>query len=116
MVYFTGGSTISFTGPTKFYVSGSIDATGGSFVTESQDPADLEIISSGSDVKISGGTGFYGSILAPYAEIVFFGCDGGFYGGVVGQTVDLKGDISFHVDESLPVNDLFTPPQPTLVK
>lgn len=111
-----GGSTITIAGPSKVYVSGSIDATGGAFVNEGQNPADFEIISAGSSVKISGGTGFFGSILAPYADVVLSGNDVGFFGGVVGKTVDLKGDISFHVDESLPINSLFTPPQPTLVR
>lgn len=115
-VKLSGGATIQITGPSKIYVSGSIDATGGTFVNEAKNPADFEIISSGTEVKITGGTGFYGSILAPYADVTLSGNDTGFYGGLVGKTVTLRGDFSIHVDESLPINDLFTPPQPTLVR
>ncbi len=112
----TGGSTLTITGPSTFYVAGSIDTTGGGFVNETQDPHNLSIISSGSDVKISGGTVFYGSILAPYADVVLSGNNNGFYGAVVGGTVDLQGDFSFHVDESLPLSNWYEPPPPMLVK
>jgi hypothetical protein len=112
----SGGATLTIAGPTTFYVAGSIDATGGAFVNEAQDPHNLSIISSGSDVKITGGTVFYGSILAPYADVVLSGNDAGFYGAVVGRTVDLQGDYSFHVDESLALSNWYEPPPPMLVK
>lgn len=112
----SGGATLTIAGPCTFYVAGSIDATGGAFVNEAHDPHNLSIISSGSDVKISGGTVFYGSILAPYADVVLSGNDAGFYGAVVGRTVDLLGDYSFHVDESLALSNWYEPPPPMLVK
>jgi hypothetical protein len=112
----SGGAAVILTGPTKIYVSGTIDATGGTFVNEGKTPGDFEIICSGPDVKISGGTGFFGSILAPYADVKLSGNDTGFYGGLVGKTVTMIGDVSIHVDESLPINDLFAPPQPSLVR
>lgn len=112
----TGGSTIVITGPTTIYVSGDIDAIGGAFVNTTMDPANLTIISLGSNVKISGGAGFYGAIVAPYAEVTLSGNDTGFYGAVIGQTVALKGDFAFHVDESLVWTKMFKPPPPMLVR
>jgi hypothetical protein len=110
-----GGAKVTVTGPTTFYVKGSIDALGGTIVNTTQNPNNLTIISMGSDVKLSGGTGFYGTVFAPEADISLSGT-ADFYGAVVGKTTTIQGDFTFHVDESLPVLDLFTPPAPFLVK
>lgn len=111
----SGGSKVTVSGPTTFYVKGSIDALGGTIVNATQNPNNLTIVSMGSDVKISGGTGFYGTVFAPEADIVLGG-NADFYGAVVGKTTTIQGNFTFHVDESLPVLDLFTPPTPFLVK
>lgn len=85
-------------------------------VNESQDPADFTIISSGTEMKISGGSDFYGSILAPYADVVFTG-GATIYGAVIGGTLKLSGDMEFHLDTSLPLaQPLFEPPMPFLVR
>jgi len=112
----TGGSAIVVTGPTTIYVTGSIDTIGGAIVNETGNPANLTIISLGTEVKISGGTEFYGAIVAPYAEVTLSSNDTGFYGAVIGQTVKLAGDFAFHVDESLIWTKMFTPPPPMLVR
>jgi hypothetical protein len=112
----TGGAVIAITGPTTIYVRGEIDAIGGAFVNETEDPANLTILSLGSTVKISGGAGFYGAVVAPRAEVTLSGNQTGFYGAVIGETVALKGDFAFHVDESLAWTKMFTPPPPMLVR
>lgn len=111
----SGGSSVTVSGPTTFYVLGSIDALGGTIVNATMDPNNLTIISTGTSVKISGGTGFYGTVYAPEAD-VNLGGNADFYGAVVGKTTTIHGDFTFHVDESLSVLDLFTPPAPFLVK
>lgn len=110
-----GGSKIEVTGPTTIYVAGSIDATGGTIVNATGDPQNLTIVSAGADVKVSGGAGFYGAIYAPDADVVLGGT-GDFYGAVVGDTVDLGGTFTFHVDETLPISNWWTPPPPMLVR
>jgi hypothetical protein len=112
----TGGSTIAISGPTTIYVRDTVDAIGGAFVNETGDPANLTIIALGPDVKISGGAGFYGSIIAPNADVTLSGNDTGFWGAVIGDRVMLKGDFDFHVDESLAWTKMFTPPPPMLVR
>ena len=67
-------------------------------------------------MKLSGGTDFFGSILAPYADVVFTG-GSDIYGAVVGGTLKLAGDTEVHLDESLPLaQPLFIPPPPMLVR
>lgn len=110
-----GGARIVVTGPTTIYVSGDINAVGGTIVNETNDPHDLTILSSGSSVKINGGTGFYGSIYAPEADVALGG-GADFYGAVVGSTVTLGGDFTFHVDESLALSHWWTPPPIMLVR
>jgi len=111
----TGGATITLGGPSTFYVSGSIDAAGGSFLNIGGDPSTLSIISSGTSVKLAGGTDFAGSLLAPYAQVSLLG-NMVFSGALVGKTLVLDGDTQIHVDESLPLSKWYDPPFPSLVR
>ena len=71
---------------------------------------------SGRSIKLTGDVEFYGSILAPYAE-VDLGGGSSYYGALVGGFVTMHGDFQFHVDESLPLaQPLWDPPPPFLVK
>lgn len=111
----SGGSTLTVTGPTTIYVRGDIDTLGGTLVNATQDPHNLTLISLGTDVKVSGGSGFYGSIIAPNAD-VSLGGTADFFGAVIGRTVDIGGDFVFHVDESLVATAWGAAPIPMLVK
>jgi hypothetical protein len=110
-----GGSSLTFSGPTTIYVRGDVDMVSGILVNTTQDPHNLTIISLGTDVKVSGGAGFYGSIVAPNAD-VSLGGSGDFYGAVIGKTVDIGGDFVFHVDESLVETAWSAAPVPMIVK
>lgn len=111
----SGGSTITIAGPTTMYFDGPIDATGGTLVNPSANPHDLTIISIDPHVKIGGGSAFYGSVMAPNAVVELKG--EAFYGALVGKFVELKGDFSVHVDESLHLaKPLFSSPGLMLVK
>jgi len=96
----SGNSALTVTGPTTIYVSGNVDATGGALVNSTANPANLTIISTGTAFKSTGGANFYGQVLAPNADVVLSGNDVGWYGALIGRTVALKGDFTFHVDES----------------
>lgn len=111
-----GGSSLTVVGPTTFYISGPVKAVGGTILNETQNPADLTILSTGTDFKLGGGTAFYGTIVAPYAEVVLNGASSSFYGALVGKTVDFKGGFTIHVDESLPILGVFKAPPLQLVR
>jgi hypothetical protein len=112
---FRADATLTVTGPTTIYVTGDIDAIGGGIVNDTAKPGNLTIVSLGTKVTLNGSADFYGSVYAPYADIVLSG-DSDYYGAVVGRYVDMHGDFQFHVDESSPLTDLFPPPPPTLVE
>ena len=109
------GSSITLSGKTTFYIDGNVDAAGAGIISLTQNPNDLSIISLGAQFDLGGTFDFFGSVLAPYADVALYG-DAGFYGAVIGQTVEMKGNFQFHVDESLPLLDFLRPPQPSLVK
>lgn len=93
-------ATLTLTGPTTIYLAGNLNMSTNTVINTTQNPTDLTIISSGTDVELSGSAGFYGSILAPNATIKLSG-NSDYYGALLGATVDFKGNFSFHVDESL---------------
>jgi hypothetical protein len=110
-----GGSTITITGPTTLYFAGPIDATGGTVVNVNADPHDLTIISVDATVKLAGGSAFYGTVMAPNAVVELKG--DAFYGALIAKYVELVGDFSVHVDESLQAaRPAFPPPGLMLVK
>lgn len=101
-VNITSGSAITFTGPTLVYMTGTLDTTGTALINRTGDPANLTIISTGSTVRLVGTSDFYGSILAPYADLQLGGT-ATWYGAVVARTIWMHGNFNFHVDESLPL-------------
>lgn len=109
------GATITVSGKTTFYVAGKVNASGAGIANVTSDPQNLTIISKGTAFEIGGTADFYGSVLAPYADVNLHG-DSQWYGAVVGGTVWVHGNVKFHVDESLSIVDFFDPPMPTLVK
>ncbi len=109
------GATVTLSGKTTFYVGGNVNAMGAGIINETADPGEFSIISAGTSFELGGSFDFYGSVLAPNAEVKLQG-DSQWYGSVIGGTVWLGGNVEFHVDESLPQLDFFDPPLPTLVK
>lgn len=115
-VTFNAAATLTVTGPTTIYMTGDFNATGDGTINTTKNPADLTIISVGSAVNVSGSVDFYGSILAPKAD-VSIGGTADFYGALVGGVVKMHGDFQFHVDESLPLaQPWFDPPPVMLVR
>ena len=112
---FRAAASLTVTGPTTIYLTGDMDITGEGTINTPKNPADLTIISTGSTVVMTGSVEFYGSILAPFADVRLGGTSD-YYGAIVGGTVTMFGDFQFHVDESLPLTKLFDPPPVMLVK
>jgi hypothetical protein len=108
-------ATITVSGPTTIYIGGDVTAAGAGIVSATLDPKDLSIISAGTHFSIGGSYDFYGSVLAPNADVVLTG-DAGYYGVLIGGTVEMRGNTQVHVDESLPLADFFQPPPPQLVR
>ena len=110
-VDFSSGGTLTISGPTTIYIANDFGVTGEAIVNTTQNPHDLTIICAGDRVNIAGGAAFYGTILAPNADVALTG-SADFYGAVIGQMVKIAGSFDFHVDESLDlVHSLKPPPQ-----
>jgi len=112
---FTSGAQLIITGPTRIYLGGDFDFTGQGTINTTRDPKDLMIISAGESVRMTGEVSFYGSILAPNAEIELSGT-AEYFGAVIGLTVKITGDFEFHVDESSPLLAGLVSPPPMLVQ
>lgn len=93
--------TITVTGPTTIYVSGDFKAGGGTIANLTNNPHNLQIISTGENVSLRGGAGFHGSVYAPEANISMLG-NSQYFGKFVGGTVEIGGNAKIHVDESIP--------------
>ena len=108
-------ASLTVTGPTTIYVTGDLNATGGTLVNATLDPSLLTLNIAGTTLTLDGHSAFYGSILAPNASVTLRGTSD-FYGALIAGTIDMAGDFQFHVDESLPLSMLVDPPKPMLVK
>ncbi len=99
-VRMAGQATLTVNGQVEIYVSGTADFSGGGIVNPSVDPHDLIIYSTGTTMKLTGGAGFYGAIVAPDAAVTLIGTSD-LYGTIMADTLTMPGDTSIHVDESL---------------
>jgi hypothetical protein len=113
---FNADAALTITGPTTLYLTGDFNSTGSGIINTTGNAGDLTIISAGTDLKINGDYSFYGQILAPNAEITIGGSAEA-YGAVIAKTVNMFGDFTFHVDESVPfAQPWYEVPPPMLVK
>jgi len=100
---FEGQSTINVTGKLTFYctgTTGNFKLAGGGLINTSEKPENFILYCNGGDVKLTGGTEFYGAVYAPNADIEL---NGGttYYGAIVGKTVTAIGGPVIHYDEAL---------------
>jgi hypothetical protein len=96
---------LEVTGPTQIYISGNADFGGQGIINTTADPRNLVIYGTGATMSYSGGSTFYGGIVAPETNIIFVG-DSTNYGVMVGKTLDFRGSTIVHVEESL-IKDLY---------
>jgi hypothetical protein len=104
-VNMTGQSTITVTGPTMIYVDGDGKFGGGGIVNVTHDPANLMIYGTGEELKLAGGSGFYGAVVAPDSDLELVGT-AEYFGTLIARTIDMAGTSIIHVDEAV-VDDLF---------
>jgi hypothetical protein len=96
------GGTLIVSPTVKLYVTGNIDLSGGT-VTNPGTPADLQIYKVGPGTVDLGGSGtLKAHVYAPQADVRMHGTGSfGFYGWVIGRTLDIKGNVQIHYDETL---------------
>ena len=111
----SGQSILNFTGPTVIYLTGELKRAGGTVVNNNtQIAANLKIYSTGGDIDITSDNNFYGVIYAPLSDVIVSGT-ADFFGAIVGQTLQIKGDAQTHYDESLQLEEVDLPGRVTLV-
>jgi hypothetical protein len=101
-IRFDSPSTLTLTGPTEIYMTGYLDGSSSGTINTTQNPHDLLIMSSGSEVNMSGNAQFYGAILAPNAAVTLTG-NADYFGAVIGRTVEFGGSFQFHLDDSIDI-------------
>lgn len=123
----SGQSTLTFTGPgtTNLYIDGSVSTTGkaqiivnaGASVNFYQGDASFQIAGNGvtnnnttpstfnviststSTVKVAGNGNIWATVYAPSAGVTITG-NGDIYGAFIGNTVEIKGNGTFHYDRN----------------
>lgn len=100
-----GQAYLEVTGPTRIYIDGNAELTGGGILNPTRNPRNLVIYARGPRVLLHGTASFYGALMAPTALVQATGTFDA-YGVVLARFLDLDGNMEFHVDEQL-VFDLF---------
>ena len=96
----SGGSSLGTTGKAIVYCTGNVDVSGGTVINGTRLPINLQLYCTGQQVRMSGGSDFYGVVYAPTAAITRSG-GSDLYGMVVGASLDLSGGSGLHYDQSL---------------
>lgn len=95
----SGNAVLNVSGPVTIYVTGGIDL--GGTPTAGSVPANLKILDMGSGaVTISGTGAYYMDLYAPNAAVSLNG-NVGFYGALVGSTLQASGNPAMHFDTAL---------------
>lgn len=103
----TGSSKItvspSSTGPVIIYADGNVSAAGQGIENSTFLPSNFQLYGSkGSptqDIKLTGGTSFYGLVYAPNGALTISGITN-VYGSYIGDTMDMSGGGALHHDTS----------------
>jgi hypothetical protein len=99
----SGNSTLTIArdASVKLYVKSNLDANGGAIVNINQDPANFQLIYSGTNTAtLNGGNGFYGTVYAPNALLKLTG-SADFYGSFMAQSASIQGGAQIHYDSGL---------------
>ena len=101
------GGTLIVQPRVTIYCTGDIDLEGGT-VTNSGTPGDFDLIKVGpGTVDLGGGGTLKAHVYAPEADVRMHGTNGfGFWGWVIGKTLDINGNTQLHYDETLPMTDV----------
>jgi len=82
------------------FMTGAMNASGGTITNTSAKPANLQLYSTGPTIDITGSATIYAAIYAPNAEIKVSG-SGMVYGSLVGKSVKSAGNSTVHFDRAL---------------
>ncbi len=82
------------------FMTGFLNAAGGTIANTSAKPVNLQIFSIGLTIDITGSSTLYGAIYAPNAEIKVSG-GGTVYGSLVGKSIKDAGNGTVHFDRAL---------------
>lgn len=99
----TGNSSMQFTGPATIYATGSVNLSGGTVVTDSNIPRNLQIeVIGGGNVTMSGGSTFYADIYCPQSA---YNLSGGstLAGRIIALSITQSGGSNIEYDQSLNV-------------
>lgn len=104
----TGSSQIvvssSSTGPVVIYADGDVSAAGQGITNSTFLPANFQLYGSKSsptqNIKLTGGTSFYGVVYAPNGAMTISGISD-LYGSYIGDTMDMGGGGALHHDGAL---------------
>jgi hypothetical protein len=99
----SGGSVLRVNGPVVIYLTGQLNASGGSFLNLTHVPANLQVWSSftgGNGVTLAGGGGAYLAVYAPGTSVGLSGASP-LYGALLGKTLTASGDSAIHYDVRL---------------
>lgn len=82
------------------YMSGNLNAAGGTIVNTTAKAENLQIYSTGSLISVTGNASLYAAVYAPNASIIING-NGGATGSFVGKSVLNAGNGAVHYDRAL---------------
>lgn len=81
---------------------GAVKLNGGAILNSSGDPTSFVLeVADNSALTLNGNSAFYGALIAPYSSDVRLNGNMDFYGLVVGETINVSGNLDFHADEAL---------------
>ena len=82
------------------YLTGSLNAAGGTIMNTTAKAENLQIYSNGPSVSVTGNAALYAAVYAPNASIIING-NGGATGSFIGQNVLNSGNGQIHYDRAL---------------
>jgi len=91
---------IRLLGPVEIYVTGNIDLAGSGITNTSANPSDLQVYSTGGDVKITGNSDTIMDLYAPNS-VVDIGGTADFMGRAIGDVVKVFTTGDIHIDDNL---------------
>lgn len=98
----SGSATLTISGPTRIYVTGDVDLSGGSAVNSTRIPSNLQLYPMGSRCDVSGSADLYAVVYGPGTSLIKGG-SADYYGMLLGRDLTLTGTGGVHADESVNV-------------
>lgn len=109
----TANAQIVISGDVKIYATGDVKLGGQGILNQVGPASSLQIVmhpyalpsgnnapKNGTSLALSGGSEFVGTVYAPAVD-ADLGGNMHMYGGIVANSIDVNGDVSFHYDEAL---------------